>query len=196
MSSDNHRAYVAIPMDMFHASTTRMESDEGDEGPFRCRSYCLRRNYLLPKCLGVAAVCILLLVTFWMARNHHSLLLDEYGWNEIAHDTTTYGEDVVVWHDGVDDTDNVVIDEKWLVDENGKLIYNEEQDESHVVVFDSPQDEYIMEEEEVWYAQEVDYENEEEVFDAVDEPLQFFESSKQEENVDIVDNVVEMPGLP
>ena len=134
-----------------------------------------------------------------MAHNHHSLLLDagldEYGWNEIAHDTTTYGEDVVVWHDGVDETDNVVIDEKWLVDENGKLIYNEEQDESHVVVFDAPQDEY-MEEEEVWYAEEVDYENEEEVFDAVDEPLQFFESSKQEENVDVVDNVVEMPGLP
>ena len=34
------------------------------------------------------------------------------------------------------------------------------------------------------------------VFDAVDEPLQFFSNDKRENNVNVVDNLVEMPGMP
>lgn len=177
MSSDNHKAYVAIPMDMLH---TTMESDDGAEASC-CRAHCSRRNYLLPKCLGVATVCILLL-TLWLTRiAHHHHSLDEYGWNEISHGT----------HDGVE-TDDLVFDEKWLVDKDGVLIYNEEKDES--VVFDAPQDESMEDIEiELWDAEEqVQDVNEE----AVDEPLEFFENNNQEKNVDVVDNVVEMPGLP
>lgn len=193
MSSDNYRAYVAIPMNMLHTSS---ESDADGAAPSRCRS----RNYLLPKCLAVAAVCILLL-TLWITHCHHHSL-EEFGWNEIAHDKITYGEDVVVWHD---EKENGEIDEKWLVDKNGLLIHHEKEDET--VVFDASQDEFMEEEEdvevEVWNAEEEEEEadlNEEEEkdeeFEAVDEPLEFFGISEQEKTVNVVDNIVEIPGLP
>jgi hypothetical protein len=204
MSSDNHRAYVAIPMDMFGSNDET--SDVG--APSRCRSLWTSRNFLLPKCLGVAAPCIFALILIMVRIAHHHPH-EKYGWDEVAHDKMTYSEEVFVMqnYEAAGSLEDLPVyddtlfeeDEKWHVDKDGWLV-DELRNKPDIVVFDGePQkDDSIgsIEEDteaEVWDAEDVT--EKQDVFYEVDEPLEFF-AREDEDSVNVLDEFVELPGMP
>lgn len=188
-SSDNHNAYVAIPMDVLFGSS----DDDNNNEHHSSSSRSTRRNHLLPKCIVAIAFMLLLVILYFKMTSCNHSYAERYEW-EHMHDSTTVGENVVVWEyiDPVEEEDlpvydDVVFEEEQegasLVDDEVVLdkeiwFANEDDDE---VVFDAQGvEEFENEEVEVWYAEEVDTSEEE--FTAKDEPLVFFTSEDENDN--------------
>lgn len=191
MSSDNHKAYVAIPMDVFSTENTAHENNAS-------RSVWTRRNYLLAKIIVAVSIFVFMWIIIILRMTHHHHGYEMYGWNEVSHDsTTTYGQDVVVMQ-YIDPVELPVYDD--VVFEEGKqgsleVIMEEEawftDENDDVVVFDGPAEEPLSIEdvEEVWDAEEMDIKGEQ-LINAVDEPLEFFASEEGiEEEIDTVERI-------
>jgi hypothetical protein len=68
MSSDNYKAYVAIPMHIF--SSEEAEAPSASFRRERVRALCSRDGYLVPKIIAavLVAILIVILLPLWIRR--------------------------------------------------------------------------------------------------------------------------------
>lgn len=162
MSSDNHRAYVAIPMNLFSSDNDDVPDSHSRRG--RYRNLLSRNGYLIPKIAAiVVGLCLLILLPLWIRAHHHSRhsmfrpppeFITDASPNK--HDSTPFGE--------IDDMIVTEIMEEPVDIFDDDSIYDEVDIDSY----------YMDDDDEVWVAEEendVFYTEEE---SAVDEPLAFY----------------------
>jgi hypothetical protein len=164
--SSNQKAYVAIPMNDI------VSSDNEDEAPTTTTITRSKREpnrndcVMIPKLLFIGVVVSLILVMAVLVKARHGgcgmrmrgswvMMVHRsphpYGWNQVTHDSTTYGEDIVVLHlkddfstDESDNDDDIVFEEEQegtnMIDDKvyGKEYH--EEDTAAVMIMDAPSD--------------------------------------------------------
>jgi hypothetical protein len=161
--SSNQKAYVAIPMNDI------VSSDNEDEAPTtttitRSKREPNRNDCVIPKLLFIGVAVSLILVMAVLVKERHGgcgmmrgswVMVHRsphpYGWNQVAHDSTTYGEDVVVLHleddfstDSSDNDDDIVSEEEQegtnMIDDKVYRQEYQQEDTAAVMIMDAPSD--------------------------------------------------------